>query len=78
MGMGPLRKDMDIRDRIGKTCKPIKVSKPRTDTITHPSDKDSVKQSKYNQPKYKGPNYKQKDLGVTDGDESPMKEKMER
>lgn len=69
MGIGPRKKDNDVRDRQGKMVNPKgSVSMTNNDVKGNHADSGGggTPNKQYNQkgPKYTGPNYPQKDTNV--------------
>lgn len=68
MGLGPRKKDNDVRDRQGKCVNPTGASPSQKAKDGNHADSGGggTPDKQYNQrgPKYSGPNYPQPDKGV--------------
>jgi hypothetical protein len=65
MGMGPRKKDIDMRDKQGKMVNPTGSSPTKKQTTIAPDGGTQNKQYKQDKGKPYSPNYPQKDKNIT-------------
>ena len=65
MGIGPRKKDNDMRDKQGKMVNPKGSSPTKKQSTVAPDGGTPNKQYKQTGPKYTGPNYPKKDKAIT-------------